>query len=372
MLELIITYFTPRKDKTMTKKHNFYPGPSIMPQFTVDKTIEALKDFDGTGLSIIEISHRSAEFDAVMMEAHALTKELLDIPDGYGIIFIGGGASTQFYMVPFNLMKQKAAYLNTGSWSSKAIKEAKIFGEVVEVASSADKDFSYIPKGYEIPDDADYFHITSNNTIRGTEILEDLDVGMPLIADMSSDIFSRPMDVSKYGIIYAGNQKNLGPAGATLVIVREDILGKVDRQIPTMIDYRTHISKNSMFNTPPVVNVYSALQTLKWLKDMGGLAEMEKRNIQKAELIYEEIDRNKLFVGTAAEEDRSRMNATFVMTEEYKDLESEFLQYSASKNIVGIKGHRSVGGFRASLYNALPLESVRVLVDCMKEFESNH
>jgi phosphoserine aminotransferase len=356
----------------MSKKHNFYPGPSIMPQFTVDKTIAALKDFDGTGLSIIEVSHRSKEFDAVMMEAQALAKELLEAPEGYSVVFVGGGASTQFFTVPFNLMKQKAAYLNTGTWATKAIKEAKIFGEVVEVASSADKDFSYIPKGYEIPDDADYFHITSNNTIRGTAIREDLDVSMPLVVDMSSDIFSRQMDVSKYGIIYAGAQKNLGPSGVTMVIIKEDILGKVDREIPTMVDYRTHIAKSSMFNTPPVINVYSTLQTLKWLKDLGGMVEVEKRNIQKADLIYEEIDRNKLFVGTTAEEDRSRMNATFVMTEEYKDLENDFLQYTARKDIIGIKGHRSVGGFRASLYNALPIESVQVLVDCMKEFEANH
>ena len=356
----------------MTKKHNFYAGPSIMPSFTVEKTMEAVKDFDGTGLSILEISHRSAEFDAVMKKTLALTKELLDIPDGYAAMLVGGGASSQFYIVPYNLLSKKAAYLNTGSWSTKALKEAKNFGEAIEVASSADKDFSYIPKGYDVPQDADYFHITTNNTIRGTEILQDMEVGVPIAADMSSDIFSRPIDVSKYGIIYAGNQKNLGPAGATLVIVKESLLGKVERALPTMVDYRTHISKSSMFNTPPVVNVFSALQTLKWIKNLGGLSEIEKLNIQKSELMYGEIDRNKLFVGTAAEEDRSRMNATFVMREEYKDLEDEFNQFASSKGMIGIKGHRSVGGFRASMYNALPLESVQALVDCMQEFESKH
>jgi phosphoserine aminotransferase len=356
----------------MSKKHNFNPGPSIMPDFTVDMTIKALKDFEGTGLSAMEVSHRSKEFDAVMLETEEYVKDILDVPQGYSVIFLGGGASTQFFMVPYNLLNKKAAYLNTGSWGGKALAEAKLFGEAIEVASSADKNYSYIPKGYSVPADADYFHITTNNTIRGTEILEDLDFGVPLVADASSDIFSRPMDVSKYSLLYAGAQKNLGPAGVTLVIIKDEILGKVDRQIPTMVDYRTHISKHSMFNTPPVINVYACLQTLKWIKDLGGLVEVEKRNIQKAKLIYEEIDRNKLFVGTAAVEDRSRMNATFVMTEEYKDLESDFLQLAVSKDIVGIKGHRSVGGFRASLYNALPIESVEVLVNCMKEFEAKH
>jgi phosphoserine aminotransferase len=307
-----------------------------------------------------------------MNETMALTKELLAVPDGHAIMLVGGGASSQFYMVPYNLLDKKAAYLNTGAWATKALKEAKQFGEAIEVATSADKDFSYIPKGYDVPADADYFHITTNNTIRGTEILDDLEVGVPLAADMSSDIFSRPVDISKYGVLYAGNQKNLGPAGATLVIVKESLLGNVEREVPTMIDYRTHISKVSMFNTPPVINVFSALQTLKWLKSLGGLAEVEKMNIKKAELMYGEIDRNKLFVGTAAEEDRSRMNATFVMNEGYQDLEDEFNQFASSKGMVGIKGHRSVGGFRASMYNALPLESVQALVDCMQEFESTH
>jgi len=354
------------------KKHNFNPGPSIMPSFTVEKTIEALKNFNGTGLSIIEVSHRSKEFDAVMVETVALVKELYDVPQGYSVIFLGGGASTQFYVVPYNLLKVKAAYLNTGYWAGKAMKEAKIFGETVEVASSADKNFTYIPKGYTVPADADYFHVTTNNTIRGTELLVDLDVPIPLVADMSSDIFSRPVDISKYGLIYAGAQKNLGPAGVTLVIIKEDILGKVDRPLPTMVDYRTHISDNSMFNTPPVINVFSCLQTLKWLKDLGGMKEIEKRNIQKAELVYEEIDRNKLFVGTAFKDDRSRMNATFIMAEEYKDLEEKFLKFATENGIVGLKGHRSVGGFRASLFNALPMESVKVLIKCMKEFEAHN
>jgi phosphoserine aminotransferase len=356
----------------MTKKHNFYPGPSIMSQFTVEKTIEALKDYDGTGLSIIEISHRSNEFKDIMGEAQTLVKELLEIPEGYSVLFLGGGASTQFFMIPYNLMKKKAAYLNTGSWAAKAIKEAKIFGEVIEVASSADKDFSYIPKDYDIPADADYFHITTNNTIKGTAIFEDYAVDVPLVADMSSDIFSRQTDVSKYGIIYGGNQKNIGPAGATFVIVKEAILGKVDREIPTMIDYRTHIEKDSMFNTPPVINVFSALQTLIWFKSLGGVPELEKISIKKAELLYNEIDRSKLFVGTSAKEDRSRMNVCFVMEDEYKHLENEFLEFAAEKGMVGVKGHRSVGGFRASLYNALPIESVQALVDCMKEFEAKH
>jgi phosphoserine aminotransferase len=359
-----------KEDKNMKKKHNFYAGPSIMPQFTIDKTIEALKDFAGTGLSIMEISHRSKEFQAVMDEAQALIKELLQIPDGYSVLFLGGGASTQFLMVPYNLMNKKSAYLNTGPWATKAMKEAKLFGEMVEVASSADKDFSYIPKDYEIPADADYFHITTNNTIKGTEILEDLDVPMPLIADMSSDIFSRPIDVSKYGIIYAGDQKNLGPAGATIVIIKEDILGKVERDIPTMLDYRTHIGKGSMFNTPPVMPVFSALQTLIWLKDQGGMPAIENIKNEKADLLYNEIDRNKLFVGTVAKEDRSRMNICFVMNEEYKDLTDAFLEFAAGKGMIGIKGHRSVGGFRASCYNALPIESVQALVDSMQEFEA--
>lgn len=351
------------------KKHNFYAGPSILPQFTIDETVKAVKDFAGTGLSVMEISHRSKEFVAVMDQAQMLFKELLHIPEGYSVLFLGGGASLQFAMVPFNLFNKKAAYLNTGEWATKAIKEAKLFGEVDVVASSEDKTFSYIPKGYAIPSNADYFHITTNNTIYGTEIRHDIDSPVPLVADMSSDIFSRPVDISKYTLIYGGAQKNLAPAGVTFVIVKNDALGKVDRMIPTMLKYQTHISKESMFNTPPCLPVFAALQTLIWLKNNGGVAEMEKKNIEKANILYNEIDRNKLFVGTVAREDRSLMNICFVMNQEYKELESEFLAFAGSKGMVGLKGHRSVGGFRASTYNALPKESVVALVESMQEFE---
>ncbi|GIV63128.1 MAG: 3-phosphoserine/phosphohydroxythreonine transaminase [Chloroflexota bacterium] len=354
------------------KKHNFNPGPSILPQYTIEETAKAIHDFAGTGLSILEVSHRSKEFEAVVNETVALFKELLNIPDGYAVIFVGGGASTQFFHVPYNLLEKKAAYLITGQWAQKAAKEAKLFGPVEVVASSEDKNFTYIPKDFTIPADADYFHITTNNTIYGTEILTDLDSPVPLVADMSSDIFSRPVDVSKYGLIYGGAQKNLAPAGLTFVIVREEILGKVSRPLPTMVDYRTHIKNNSLYNTPPVVILYSALLTLRWMKEQGGVAEMERRNKAKAELLYNEIDRNKLFVGTVAKEDRSRMNVCFVMAPGYEHLEAEFAEFAKSKGMVGIKGHRSVGGFRASLYNALPLESVQALVDCMREFESSH
>ncbi|MEA1887294.1 MAG: 3-phosphoserine/phosphohydroxythreonine transaminase [Bacteroidota bacterium] len=355
------------------KKHNFYAGPSILPQYTVDMVVEAVKNFAGTGLSVMEVSHRSKEFVAVMEKAQSLLKEILSVPEGYHVLYLGGGASTQFAMVPMNLMKTKAAYLNTGSWASKAIKEGKFFGEMVEVASSKDSNFNYIPRDYTIPDDADYFHITTNNTIYGTEIKSDLDSPVTLVADMSSDIFSRPVDVSKYGIIYGGAQKNLAPAGVTFIIVKESILGKVDRQIPTMLDYRTHIEKGSMFNTPPVLPVFAALQTLKWIKEQGGVKAMEKINREKAGLMYEEIDRNKLFVPTVSnEDDRSIMNVCFVMKEEYKDLEGDFLSFASSKGMIGIKGHRSVGGFRASLYNALPLDSVKALIKAMQDFERNN
>ncbi|MFU8843614.1 MAG: 3-phosphoserine/phosphohydroxythreonine transaminase [Bacteroidales bacterium] len=351
------------------KKHNFYAGPSILPQFTIEETVKAVKDFAGTGLSVMEISHRSKEFVAVMDQAQALFKELLNIPEGYSVLFLGGGASLQFAMVPFNLFNKKAAYLNTGEWATKAIKEARLFGEVDVVASSEDKTFSYIPKGYTIPADADYFHITTNNTIYGTEIRHDIVSPVPLVADMSSDIFSRPVDVSKYALIYGGAQKNLAPAGVTFVIVKNDILGKVDRVIPTMLRYQTHISKESMFNTPPCLPVYAALQTLIWLKNNGGIAAMEKKNIEKAKILYDEIDRNKLFVGTVAREDRSLMNICFVMNPEFKELEAEFLAFAGSKGMIGLKGHRSVGGFRASTYNALPKESVVALVETMQAFE---
>lgn len=355
------------------KTHNFYAGPSILPEFTKERTAEAVMNFAGTGLSVMEVSHRSKEFVAVMDEARDLVKELLEVPADYEVLFLQGGASTQFYMVPFNLMKTKAAYLNTGTWASKAIKEAKLYGEVIEVASSKDKNFNYIPRGYEVPSDVDYLHITTNNTIFGTEILEDLDVPARIVADMSSDIFSRPIDIKKYDVIYAGAQKNLAPSGVTLVIIKKDILGKVDRPIPTMIDYRTHIDKESMFNTPPTVPVFAALMTLRWLKENGGIKEMEKKNIAKAKLLYDELDRNKMFVPNIPNpEDRSRMNVTFVMAPGFEEFEKEFLDVAAAHNIVGIKGHRSVGGFRASIYNAMPIESVGVLVEAMKEFEAKH
>ena len=355
------------------KKHNFYAGPSIMPQYTIDNVIEGVKDFSGSGLSILEISHRSKEFIACMNDTIALFKELLDVPAGYQVIFMGGGASLQFSMAPMNLLNTKAGYLVTGEWASKAFKEAKIIGEAIEVASSKDKNFSYIPKGFSVPSDLDFLHITSNNTIFGTEIKKDLDVKVPLVADMSSDIFSRPIDISKYSVIYGGAQKNLAPAGLAFVIVKEDALGKVTRPLPTMLDYRTHIKSESMFNTPPVFAVFAAQQTLKWFKQIGGVKELEKRNIAKAKILYDEIDRNKMFVPTVLDpEDRSVMNICFVMTPEYKELEKPFADFAKSKGMIGIEGHRSVGGFRASTYNALPKESVEALVQVMKEFESNN
>jgi phosphoserine aminotransferase len=352
------------------KKHNFYAGPSILPQYTIDKSIEGIKDFAGTGLSILEISHRSKEFVACINDTIALFKELLEIPAGYQVLFLGGGASLQFAMVPMNMLNKKAAYLNTGEWASKALKEAKLFGEVVEVASSKEKLFNYIPKNYVIPADADYFHITTNNTIYGTEIKKDLDVKIPLVADMSSDIFSRPVDISKYSLIYGGAQKNLAPAGMAFVVVKEDILGKVSRPIPSMLDYRVHIKGESMFNTPPVFTVFAAQQTLTWLKNIGGVKAIQKKNIEKAKILYDEIDRNRLFKPTIADpEDRSLMNICFVMKPEYKDLEKPFAEFAKSKGMLGIEGHRSTGGFRASTYNALPKESVEALVSAMKEFE---
>jgi phosphoserine aminotransferase len=351
------------------KKYNFNAGPSILSEYAIQETAKAVLDLNGSGLSLMEISHRSKDFEAILAETVSLFKELLNIPEGYSILFLGGGASLQFCMIPYNLLNKKAAYLNTGTWASKALKEAKLFGETVEVASSKEANFNYIPKGYVVPEDADYFHITTNNTIFGTEILKDLDVKIPLIADMSSDILSRPMDVSKYALIYGGAQKNLGPAGAAFVIVRDDILGKVDRKIPSMLDYKVHIADGGMYNTPPCLTIYVCLQTLKWIKSIGGVAEMEKINIKKANLLYDEIDRNPLFKGTAVKEDRSRMNVCFVMEDKYKDFEDEFMALTKKKGIEGIKGHRSVGGFRASIYNAMPIESVQVLVDAMKEFE---
>ena len=355
------------------KKHNFNAGPSILPREVIEETAKAVLDFNGSGLSIMEISHRAKDFQPVVDEARALFKELLYIPDGYTVLFLGGGASLEFCMIPYNFLEKKAAYLNTGVWSKKAIKEAKAFGEVVEVASSADATFTYIPKEYTIPADADYFHVTTNNTIYGTELKTDLDSPVPMIADMSSDIFSRPIDVSKYVCIYGGAQKNLAPAGVTFVIVKDEALGKVSRYIPTMLNYQTHIDGGSMFNTPPVLPIYSAMLTLRWIKAQGGVEEMERRAIEKADMLYNEIDRNKLFVGTVTnKEDRSRMNICFVMAPEYKELEAEFLKFATERGMVGIKGHRSVGGFRASCYNAMPKESVQALIDCMQEFEKLH
>ena len=354
------------------KKHNFYAGPSILSPYTIQKTADAVLNFADTGLSVLEVSHRSKEFQAVIDEAQALTKELLNLPEDYHVLFLGGGASLQFCMVPFNLLEKKAAYINTGTWATNAIKEAKIFGEVEVLASSEDTKFNYIPKDFTIPSDVDYFHFTSNNTIYGTEIRHDFDSPVPVVCDMSSDIFSREFDPTKYGLIYAGAQKNLAPSGVTIVIVKESLLGHVSRPIPTMLDYRTHIKKGSMFNTPPVLPIFSALQTLRYYKEQGGVKAMEKKDLEKAALLYDTIDSSKMFVGTVAEEDRSIMNVCFVMKPDYAELEKDFMEFATSKGIVGIKGHRSVGGFRASLYNALPIESVKVLVDAMKEFEAKH
>ena len=358
------------------EKYNFNAGPCVLPRPAVESAIEAIRNFDNTGIGILDISHRTPGWERNMKETADQWKELQNIPDNYHVLFLGGGASTQFFDVPANLLKSKAAYLETGSWAKKAIKEAKFYGEVEVVASSADKNFSYIPKGYSIPEDVDYFHITSNNTIYGTEIHEDIDSPVTLVADMSSDIMSRPVDVSKYGIIYGGAQKNVGPAGVSFVIVREDILGKTGRPIQTMVDYRTHISdseKNrSMFNTPPVFSIFVMHETLKWLKEQGGVEAIYKLNKEKAGMLYDEIDRNKLFVGTAAKEDRSIMNVCFVMKEEYKDKEAEFLKFATERGMVGIKGHRSVGGFRASIYNACPKEAVEALIKCMQDFEAQN
>lgn len=350
------------------KKYNFNPGPSTLPDITIEETAKAVKDLYGTGLSLLEISHRSKEFESILAESISLFKELLNVPDGYSIIYLGGGASLQFCMVPYNLLNTKAAYINTGTWASKALKEAKAFGEVIEVASSKDANYTFIPKNFTVPSDVDYFHITTNNTIYGTQWHKDLDVEVPLVADASSDILSRPMDVSKYALIYGGVQKNLGPAGAAFVIIKDGILGKVNRHIPTMLNYKEHIENGSMYNTPPVFAVFACLQTLRWLKGIGGVKEMEKINIQKANLLYNEIDTNKLFKGTTAVEDRSLMNVCFVMSDEYKELEKEFLDFATNRGLVNLKGHRSVGGFRASIYNAMPMEGVQALVDAMREF----
>lgn len=348
------------------KKHNFSAGPCILPQEVLQKASEAILNFNDDNLSLIEISHRSKPFVAVMEKARSLALELLGLENkGYKALFLQGGASLEFLMVAYNLLDKKAAYLNTGTWSDKAIKEAKAFGEVVEVGSSKDKGYNYIPKGYSIPEDADYFHCTSNNTVAGTQMKEFPETNIPLVCDMSSDIFSRQLDFEKFDLIYAGAQKNMGPAGATLVIIKEEILGKVERHIPSMLNYQIHIDKDSMFNTPSVFAVYVSMLTLEWLKDLGGISFIEEVNNKKAALLYAEIDRNPLFKGIVAKEDRSTMNATFLLTDD--SLKEKFDKMCAEAGINGINGHRNVGGYRASMYNALPLHSVQVLVDVMKK-----
>ena len=356
----------------MKQVHNFNAGPCVLPDQAIENSIEALKDFMGTGMSVIEVSHRSKEWSAVMDECRALWKELLHIPDTHEVLFLGGGASMQFLYVAMNFLENKAGYLETGVWAKKALKEAKGLGNAYALASSADRTYCYIPKGYEIPEDLDYFHITTNNTIYGTEIRHDMDCPVPLIADMSSDIMSRPVDVSKYALIYGGAQKNVGPAGVAFAIVRKDALGKVSRYIPTMLDYRTHVEGGSMFNTPPVFPIFVMKETLKWLKSIGGVEAIHKINEHKASLLYQEIDRNSLFRGTAEKEDRSIMNVCFVMAPGYEELQDRFLDYAKGRGMVGIKGHRSVGGFRASIYNACPEESVKALIACMQDFEKEN
>ena len=351
------------------KKHNFNAGPSILPDVAIENAAKALVDFNGTGLSILSISHRTKEFEEVLDSAKSLFRELLNIPENYHIYFVGGGASTQFFHLPANFLGTKAGYVNTGVWTKKAIKEAKLYGEVEVIASSDDKNFSYIPKGFDIPTNLDYLYICTNNTIYGTEYKSDIDSPVPLVADMSSDIMSRPIDVSKYAIIYGGAQKNLAPAGVSFVIIRDDMLSKVVRPLPTMMNINTHVENNSMFNTPPVFPIYVMNETLKWLKSIGGIEEIYRRNVEKAELLYNEIERNSLFRPTVEKEDRSLMNICFVMTEGNEDLAPEFMEFAKERGMVGIKGHRLVGGFRASCYNACPKESVEALVACMQEFE---
>ena len=356
----------------MAKLHIFNAGPCLLPQVAIDNAIEALRDFKGTGVSLISISHRTKGWEETMDECRALWKELLNIPDTHEVVFLGGGASMEFLYVAMNYLEKKAGYLDTGVWAHKALKEAQGLGEAVAVACSKDRNYCYIPKGYEIPTDLDYFHITTNNTIYGTEIRTDIDCPVPLIADMSSDILTRKVDVSKHALIYGGAQKNAGPAGVAFAIIRKDSLGKVSRYIPTMLDYRVHIDKQSMFNTPPVFPIFVMNETLKWLKSVGGIEAIQVQDEKKAEILYAEIDRNTMFRGTADKADRSIMNVCFVMAEGYEDKQDEFLEFAKSRDIVGIKGHRSVGGFRASIYNACTLEDVQALVDCMQEFEKKN
>lgn len=352
------------------KIHNFGAGPCILPQEVFQKAAKAVLDLDESGLSVLEISHRSEAFDKILLNAKNLVSELLAVPKDYHILFLHGGASLQFSMLPMNFLSDmgRAAYLDTGVWSSKAMKEAQLFGKVEEIASSKDKNYSYIPKDYIIPDDASYFHITTNNTIYGTEIVEDIDTGsIPLVADMSSDIFSRKVDISKYSMIYAGAQKNMGPAGATMVIIKDSFLKKAVRKVPSMLDYQVMVKNDSLYNTPPVFSIYVSMLNLQWLQENGGISEMEKINVQKAKILYQEIDRHQLFYGNVEKEFRSRMNVTFSAID--ADVEKRFLSFCKEKGIHGIKGHRLSGGFRASIYNALPISSVEYLVECMKSFE---
>jgi len=354
------------------KKHNFYAGPAILPQSVMQKAAEACVEYDGIGLSVLEISHRSKEFTAILNEAVELSKELLHVSDDYAALFLTGGASSQFYMTAMNLLNEDAtaAFVDTGSWSTKAIKETKLFGNVDVLASSKDKNYTYIPKGYEVPSNATYLHLTSNNTIFGTQYHSWPDTDVPFVCDMSSDIFSRPIDISKFGIIYAGAQKNMGPAGVTLVIVRKDLLGKVNRQLTSMLNYETHIGKNSAFNTPPVFPIYVSMLTMRWVKENGGVEAMQKRNAEKASLLYDAVDANPLFTCPVAEEDPSHMNAVFIANDE--KIEAPFLEACKAADIIGIKGHRSVGGFRASMYNAMDKSSVEVLVEVMNDFAQKH
>ena len=354
------------------KKYNFYAGPAILPKEVMEKAARAVVDLDGKGLSILEISHRSKEFMDILDEARQLVKEILSLPENYEVLYLTGGASTQFYMVPFNLLgpDQTAGYVNTGSWASKAMKEAKYFGDVIELASSKDQNFSYIPKGFNVPEHLKYIHITSNNTIFGTQYFKLPKTDVPFVCDMSSDIFSRPFDYGKFGLIYAGAQKNMGPAGTTLVILNKDLIADKVRDIPTMIDYQTHIEKGSSFNTPPVFPIYVSLLTLRWVIEQGGPTVIHRRNAEKANLLYNEIDNNLMFVGTAAKEDRSQMNVVFLLKDE--TLESAFLKMCDDAGCVGLKGHRSAGGFRASIYNAMEMEGINVLIDVMRSFTAKY
>ena len=351
------------------KKYNFNAGPSLFPDSVLEAAAKAIFDFDGTGLSVLSYSHRTPEFEAVVEESKSLFKELLNIPDNYSIYFVGGGATTQFFHIPANFLYGKAGYINTGVWTKKAIKEAKLYGTVEVLASSEDRGFRYIPKGFEIPADLDYLYICANNTIFGTEYKVDLDSPVPLIADMSSNILSRPIDVSKYAMIYGGAQKNLAPAGVTFAIIRNDMLDKIERELPMMMNIKNHVDNNSMLNTPPIFPIFVLRESLRWFKAQGGVEEIHRRNEEKAQMLYAEIDRNSLFRAPVDEADRSSMNICFVMAEGKESLESKFLEFAISKGMVGIKGHRLSGGFRASCYNACPKENVEALVACMQEFE---